>query len=83
MSTDVTEAEVKPAVEFMQKEAAESLRENSDWAGAMTATTLNGVPTFLQTEEALKTITAADVQAFMKEVLAQEQYRVIVLDPEK
>lgn len=83
MSTDVTEAEVKPAVEFMQKEAAESLRENSDWAGAMTATTLNGVPTFLQTEEALKTITAADVQAFMKEDLAQEQYRVIVLDPEK
>ncbi|MDE6610997.1 MAG: insulinase family protein, partial [Muribaculaceae bacterium] len=82
MTSTVTEAEVKPAVEFMQKEAAESLRENSDWAGSMTATTLNGVQTFLKTEDALKTITPAEVHKFMKAVLDQDQYRVIVLDPE-
>lgn len=82
MTSTVTEAEVKPAVEFMQKEAAESLRENSDWAGSMTATTLNGVQTFLKTEDTLKTITPAEVHKFMKAVLDQDQYRVIVLDPE-
>ncbi|MDE6157149.1 MAG: insulinase family protein, partial [Muribaculaceae bacterium] len=82
MTSTVTEAEVKPAVEFMQKEAAESLRDNSDWAGSMTATTLNGVQTFLKTEDALKTITPAEVHKFMKAVLDQDQYRVIVLDPE-
>lgn len=81
MTTTVTDDEVKPAIEFMLKDNTESLRKNEDWASAMTATSLNGVPVFLKTAEALKTITPATVQDFMKEVLAQGNYRVIILDP--
>lgn len=83
MSTTVTEAEVKPVLEFMQKDAAEQLRENSDWGGAMAATTLNGVQTFTNASDILNTITAADVNAFMKQVLDQNRYRLVVLDPEQ
>ncbi|MCM1067868.1 MAG: insulinase family protein [Muribaculaceae bacterium] len=81
VAKEVSEAELKPAIEFIQKEAAESLRENTDWAGAITATTLNGVPTFLTVQDDVKKITPADVQNFMKKVLEQNRYRVVVLDP--
>lgn len=82
MTSTVTEDEVKPAIEYMQKTATESLRKNDSWAGSMTATTLNGVQTFLNTPETLAKITPAAVQNFMKSVLDQDNYRVIVLDPE-
>ncbi len=82
MTSTVTEAEVKPAIEFLQKENAEQLRSNEDWAGTMSAVTLNGVQTFLNAAEVINTVTPADVHAFMEEVLKQDSYHVIVLDPE-
>lgn len=82
MTSTVTEAEVKPAIEFMQKEAAEQLRSNEDWADTMSAVSINGVQTFLNAAETAAAITPADVQEYMKELLSQDRYRVIVLDPE-
>lgn len=83
MATNVTEAEIKPAIEFMQKEDREDLVTNEDWAGSITATSINGVQTFLTTGEALKTITPEAVMSFMARLLYQGHYRVIVLDPEE
>ena len=82
MTSTVTDEELKPAIEFMQKDAAEKLRSNEEWGGTMSATSLNGVQTFLNAAETAASITPADVQSFMKDVLSQDRYRVIVLDPE-
>lgn len=82
MQENVTEDELKPAVEFAVKQAGEDLKENGDWAGAIAATQINGVPTFLETIDTLNTITTADVKAFMTELLKQNNYRVVLLNPE-
>ena len=82
MKENVTEAELKPVVEFMVKQTGEDLKDNSSWAGAMAASTLNGVTTFINNNEILGTITVTDVQKFISDVLAQNNYRVIVLDPD-
>lgn len=83
MTQSVTAEELAPVVEYMIKSNEEALKENSDWAGSITATTLNGQQIFLGREEVLKSITPADVQNFMKAVLDQGNYRVITLDPEQ
>ncbi|MDE6207093.1 MAG: insulinase family protein [Muribaculaceae bacterium] len=82
MTTDVTTDEIKPAIEFLVKDNKEKLKENRDWVGAMSATTLNGVNIFLNREEVINTVTVEDVQNFMRDLLAQDNYRVVVLDPE-
>lgn len=66
----------------MIKKTGEDLKDNSSWAGAMAASTLNGVTTFINNNEILGSITVADVQKFISDVLAQNNYRVIVLDPD-
>ena len=48
----------------------------------MTATSVNGVNTFFDTEETLAGITPAKVQDFMKALIAQDNYRVVILNPE-
>lgn len=83
MQTNVTADEVKPVIEYMQKERAESLEKNSTWLGAMTSTAINGVNTFFDTEKTLAGITPEKVMKFMKSVIKQNNYSVIVLDPEK
>ncbi len=82
MTSNVTEDELKPIIEYMVKKSGEDLNDNEAWTGAIAATQLNGVQTFTNTVEVLNTITTADVQNFMADVLKQDNYRVIVLDPE-
>lgn len=83
MTTTVTEDELKPVVEFMQKEAGEALEKNDEWAGSMSATGINGVQTFLNKADVVKKITVADVQNYMKAFLDQDNFRTVVLDPEE
>ncbi len=82
MPTTVTAEEVAPAVEFMQKDIKEKLEKNEEWAESMTATSINGVQTFLNTADVLPGITAEKVQKFMQDIINQGNYRVIVVDPE-
>lgn len=82
MTENVTTEELKPVIEYLLKTNTESLKENDDWAGSMAATSINGVNVFLGREEVINSITPADVQNFMRELLAQDNYRVVVLDPE-
>ncbi|MCH5222253.1 MAG: insulinase family protein [Muribaculaceae bacterium] len=83
MTTNVTDEELQPTIEYMLKNNAEKLRENDAWTGAITATSLNGVNIFLNQADVLKSITTTTVQDFMKEVLKQGNYRVITLDAEE
>lgn len=82
MATEVTAEEIRPAIEYIGKTSAESLEKNEGWLGAMVAYDINGVQTFTNAAEVAAGITPADVQDYMRELLAQGNYRVIILDPE-
>ena len=82
MPETVTEDDVKPVIEFMQKDIKEKLEKNEEWSESITAANINGVNTFLTTEEALKGINAEKIRAFMQNIINQGNYRTILLDPE-
>lgn len=83
MTTDITDEELNPVKEFMVKETAENLEENSAWAGAMSAVTLNGVQTFLNEAEVVNSITTADLMKFWKSVLDLNSRQTVILEPAK
>lgn len=82
MAQNATEEEFAPAKEFLLKEAQKSVKENEDWADAMSATTLNGVNTFTNAIEEVNALTLDDVKALVKDILSQNNYQVVILDPE-
>lgn len=82
MTENVTDDELKPVKEYMVKEAASSLEDNEAWAGSIAGWSINGVDTFNQRDEVVNSITTADVQNFMRQLIDQNNYRVVVLDPE-
>ncbi len=82
VGSDVKEDELKPVIEYMLKTNDEDLKSNTEWAGSMQATGINGVNVFMGKAEAIKSITPAEVMDFMRKVLDQDNYRVVVLDPE-
>lgn len=81
LSSNITEEELSAVKEFMVKDAVEKTELNHPWLSAMTTTTLNGVDTFNGAPEIINSITVADVQNFVKGLLDQNNYRVIVVDP--
>ncbi|MDE6130191.1 MAG: insulinase family protein, partial [Muribaculaceae bacterium] len=83
MQENVGEDELAPVKEFMVKEARHNAEENGSWAGTISATQLNGVDVFNGAEETINSVSTADLKNFMKDVLKQNNYRVVVLDPEK
>lgn len=82
MTENVTEDELKPVKEYMAKNATSSLEDNEAWAGSIAGWSLNGVDTFNGRLELVNSITPKDVQDFMRQLIKQDNYRVIVLDPE-
>ena len=82
MSEKVNDDEINPIKEFMLKEAASAKDKNDKWLGAILGTAMNGVDTFNGSAEVINSVTAADIQNLVKEVLNQNNYRVYVLDPE-
>ena len=66
----------------MSKNAVSDREKNEAWSGSIAATALNGVDVFNGRDEAIGAITTKDVQNFMRALLDQNNYRVIVLDPE-
>ena len=82
MSENVSADELKPVIEYLLKTNTEALKENHDWAGSMAATSINGVNVFLNREEVINSITPQDIENFMRDMLAQDNYTVVVLDPE-
>ena len=83
METNISEEELGKVKEFMVKSAIEAKEKNNSWLNNIVGFELNGVDTFNQAIETINAITVADVQKFMKEFNAQNNYRVVVLDPAK
>ena len=82
MAENVSDDELNPIKEYMIKDATTSLEENNSWAGSIAGWSLNGVDTFNGRADVVNSLTTKDVQDFMKQLLDQNNYRVIVLDPE-
>lgn len=83
MESNISEEELGMVKEFMVKSAIEAKEKNNSWLNNIVGFELNGVDTFNQAIETINAITVADVQKFMKEFNAQNNYRVVVLDPAK
>ena len=83
MTSTVKAEELNPVKEYMIKDAAESLEKNDEWVNAISATGLNGVQTFTNAADVINGITVESVQNFMRQLLDQNNYRVVILDPAK
>lgn len=83
MESNVKTEELNKVVEYMVKDATENLEKNNSWINGMSGAAINGVDTFNGKVDLLKTITVADVQNYVKELNAQGNYRVILLNPEE
>lgn len=83
MKSTVTAEELAAVKEYMLKSNADELEKNEEWAEQMLGNAINGVDTFLNVKETLESISVEDIQNFMTEVLEQDNYREIILDPEQ
>ncbi|MDE7389166.1 MAG: insulinase family protein, partial [Muribaculaceae bacterium] len=85
MANEVTEEELSKVKEYLIKNHAESLERNGSWAGAIRTwlCTPSHIDTFNGADAVINAITPADVQNFVKEMNAQGNYRVVILDPEQ
>lgn len=82
MADNVNEDELNPIKEYMAKNAVSDLEDNDVWAGTIGGWTLNGVDTFNGRADLINSLTTKDVKDFMRELIKQNNYRVVVLDPE-
>ncbi len=83
METNVTPDELNPIKEYMVKVFTENREKNPAWRSAILGTLANGVDTFNGNVDTVNSITVQDVMDFMKALNAQNNYRVVILDPEK
>lgn len=81
MGSNITAEELNPIKEYMVKVFTESKEKNSPWLQALRSTLVNGVDTFNGNVEIMNSITTQDVMDFMKNLNAQGNYRVVILDP--
>lgn len=83
METNVTEAELNPIKEYMVKAYAENSERNLFWMNGILTEVVTGVDTLHGNSESMNSITVDDVKNFMKSLNAQDNYRIVVLDPKK
>lgn len=83
MGKNVTAEELNPIKEYMVKVAVESKEKNPAWRQAILGTLVNGVDTFNGNVDIINSITVQDVMDYVKALNAQNNYRVIILDPAK
>ncbi len=81
MTSNINAEELAKVKEYMVKEATRALTENDAWMRAMCGYAMLPVDTFNGSVDLLNSITAADVQDFMKELMRQNNYRVFIMDP--
>ncbi|MCM1292608.1 MAG: insulinase family protein [Bacteroides sp.] len=81
MAVNVDKAELDKVKEYMVKNYTENLELNNGWMSAIAGWLENGVDTFHGNIDSINSITTDDVKAFMANLLAQGNYRVVVLDP--
>ena len=81
MTKNITPEELAKVKEFMLKEANRGMTENQAWLNGMTGYQLLPVDTFLTSVDTINSITEDDVEAFMTELMKQNNYRVFIMEP--
>lgn len=81
IANEVSPEELSKVQEFMIKQYTEGLEKNERWLNSMIGFDMNGVDTMNGAIESMKSITPEQVSAFMRDVMKQGNYRVVVLDP--
>ncbi|MCI9607880.1 MAG: insulinase family protein [Muribaculaceae bacterium] len=82
MKTNVSKEELAKVIEYMVKSYTEAKEKNGPWLSAIIGYTINGVDTFNGNIESVTSITTDDVCKFMAKILDQNNYRVVLLEPE-
>jgi len=82
ISLNIEQHELDKVKEYMVKSYKEGREKNNSWLSAINGWMINGVDTFNGNEASINGITVDDVKNFMKKVNAQNNYRVVILDPE-
>lgn len=82
METNVTDAELSPIKEYMVKAYAENMERNVFWLSGILTEVVTGVDTFHGNSDSMNSITTQDVMDFMKSLNSQNNYRIVILDPE-
>lgn len=83
MTKNIKPEELNKVKEFMVKSYTENHEKNSPWLSAIAGYLQNGVDTFNGDVEVVNSITVDDVQKFMHDLNAQNNYRVVLLAPEQ
>lgn len=81
MSRNITSEELAKVKEFMVKSATEGLERNASWLSAMVGYNRLPVDTLTDAVDVINSITEDDVEAFMSQLMKQNNYRVYILDP--
>ncbi len=82
MTKNVDDMEMQKVKEFMSKQHAERMKVNSGWLAAMSAYEKVPVNTFMHYDEVLNSISNKDVEKFVADLLKQNNYKVVFLNPE-
>lgn len=83
ITDNISQEELDKVREFMVKNYTEAREKNQGWFNAINGWLQNGVDTFNGNIESVNSITVDDIKAFLNELNAQGNYRVVILDPEK
>lgn len=83
MGKNVTPDELAPIKEYMVKSFTESKEKNYPWLNALIGYMTDGIDTFNGNVEVVNEITVDDIMDFMKQLDSQNNYRVVILDPEE
>lgn len=81
MAKNITPEELAKVKEYMVKDYTEAKEKNGPWLSSINGWIVNGVDTFNGNVEMMNSLTVDDVKNFMKKVLKQNNYRVVILDP--
>lgn len=81
MESNITDTELSKVKEYLVKTYTANKERNAAWLGAIDNYLTTGVDAFNGNIEMVNAITIADVQDFMKRMNAQNNYRIVVLNP--
>lgn len=81
MTTNISPEELGRVKEYMVKALTEGKERNGSWLTALSGWSRDDVDTFNGDIETVNAITADDIKSFMKDVLGQDNYITVVLDP--
>ncbi len=81
MTSNITADELKAVQEYLVKQYTENKEVNSSWLQAMSDAALSGVDIFNGNIEAVNSLTVDDIQNYMRELLGQNNYQIVLLQP--